>query len=160
MIERAWRDAFLRDLDQVRVSEIGEATALGLFVTSPQEHTLHEYAHATSLGLRLTSHHRGRLLSTHIEHQIDTLSKKAQREDEYMALAAEILVLRRFNLVDDEEDFLFQIADYQADDRLPDHVQRRIRLCQYGTEDLARRTLRRIRDEARLRRKEGATSKE
>lgn len=151
-----YRYAFLRDVDAVQISSIGEATNDGLRVSKQQEHTVHEYAHAASLGLRLARHHRGPSLSSAIELRLNRLSKKQQKEDEYRTLAAELILFRSFDLVDDEEEFLEAIADLQTDMGLVDSVLRGTRYAHYGAVDVARSTLRRIREAARTRRREAA----
>jgi hypothetical protein len=145
------RKRFYEMLAVVRVHPYGEGSNEGLALPLCDEHTLHEYAHAVTLGLRLTPVWRKGSMSELISDKLNHTPRVGQYVNEVKALAAELFVLWALDAVTDYRLWLHQLADDQHFHKLPqalDHYLSRAKGARRAARD-ARRIVCRIRRHAR-----------
>lgn len=149
------RVAFLQQVRGIAVLAVGAGgttDGLGEHILPSHEHTIHEYGHLVTLGIRLKQDFTASLVSrgfTVGEAIAFAVRKVNARENEARTLAAEIQVLRAVDGVEDELAFLGKVADNLRDNTLVDRVLRRL----YGrrhrlAEEDAKKLVARIRKDA------------
>lgn len=142
------RDAarFLSDLDVVRVASFADssdATVSGLrILTCKQEYTIHEYAHAVTLGLRLGPDKRRAMIPSEVMWALN--GRKDRQENEVRTIAAEAVILRALDAMEDQMEWLNAIEMQTGVPQLLERVLRktygrRWRAAQQDAEGVVRR---------------------